>query len=71
MLATAHRLSTIAALDCLVVMDKGRVIEAGTHDELVQKGGLYADLWARQSGGFLHTQKDGEEDPRTGVSATV
>lgn len=52
-LAIAHRLSTIAALDRLVVMDRGRIVEQGTHVELVARGGLYAQLWARQSGGFL------------------
>lgn len=51
--AIAHRLSTIAALDRLVVMDEGRIVEAGTHDALLRQGGLYADLWKRQSGGFL------------------
>ncbi len=52
-LAIAHRLSTIASLDRLVVMDKGRIIEEGTHGELLARGGLYADLWTRQSGGFV------------------
>jgi ATP-binding cassette subfamily B multidrug efflux pump len=52
-IAIAHRLSTIAALDRLVVMDQGRIVEQGSHRALVRKGGLYAKLWARQSGGFL------------------
>lgn len=52
-LAIAHRLSTIAAMDRLLVMDGGRIVEEGTHDALLARGGLYADLWARQSGGFL------------------
>ena len=52
-IAIAHRLSTIATLDRLVVMDEGRIIETGSHDSLVAAGGLYADLWARQSGGFI------------------
>ena len=54
----AHRLSTIAALDRLVVLDKGAVVETGSHDELVAQGGLYADLWSRQSGGFLAMDDD-------------
>ncbi|MBB4955256.1 ATP-binding cassette subfamily B multidrug efflux pump [Agrobacterium vitis] len=52
-LAIAHRLSTIASLDRLVVIDKGQIIEQGSHAELVERGGLYCELWARQSGGFL------------------
>jgi ATP-binding cassette subfamily B protein/ATP-binding cassette subfamily B multidrug efflux pump len=52
-IAVAHRLSTIAALDRLTVIDQGRIVEEGTHEELVASGGLYAQLWKRQSGGFL------------------
>ncbi|MDR2876655.1 MAG: lipid ABC transporter permease/ATP-binding protein, partial [Chromatiales bacterium] len=52
-IAIAHRLSTIAMLDRLVVMEAGRIVEEGTHTELLRKGGLYAALWQRQSGGFL------------------
>ena len=59
--AIAHRLSTIAAMDRLIVMDKGRVVEEGTHAQLLASGGLYARLWARQSGGFLG-EVTGDED---------
>jgi ATP-binding cassette subfamily B multidrug efflux pump len=52
-IAIAHRLSTIAAMDRLVIMDRGQIIEQGTHAELLRRGGLYAELWQRQSGGFL------------------
>ena len=52
-IAIAHRLSTIAAMDRLIVLDKGRIVEEGNHEELLAKGGLYAKLWAHQSGGFL------------------
>ena len=52
-IAIAHRLSTIAQLDRLVVVDKGRVVDQGSHEELIRREGLYARLWSRQSGGFL------------------
>ncbi len=52
-IAIAHRLSTIAAMDRLIIMDRGAIIETGSHAELIAKGGVYAELWARQSGGFL------------------
>lgn len=52
-IAIAHRLSTIAAMDRLIVLDKGRIVEEGSHAELLEKNGLYAKLWAHQSGGFL------------------
>jgi ABC-type polar amino acid transport system ATPase subunit len=55
-IAIAHRLSTIAALDRLIVLDKGRIVEEGTHEALIARGGLYAQLWKRQSGGFLADQ---------------
>lgn len=52
-IAVSHRLSTIAAMDRLVVLDQGSIVEQGTHQQLLKKGGLYATLWQRQSGGFL------------------
>ncbi len=52
-IAIAHRLSTIARMDRLVVMEQGRIVETGTHAELIAAGGLYARLWARQTGGFV------------------
>ncbi|MGL1832061.1 ABC transporter ATP-binding protein [Rhodocyclaceae bacterium SMB388] len=62
--AIAHRLSTIAAMDRLIVLDGGRIVEEGDHRSLLARGGLYARLWARQSGGFL-----GEDDAAHVVSA--
>ena len=52
-IAIAHRLSTIAHMDRLIVLDKGEIVEEGTHTALIQSGGIYAQLWERQSGGFL------------------
>ena len=52
-LAIAHRLSTIAQMDRLLVLDNGKIVEQGTHQELLEKGGIYAKLWAHQTGGFL------------------
>jgi ATP-binding cassette, subfamily B, multidrug efflux pump len=57
-IAIAHRLSTIARMDRLIVMDAGRIVESGTHQELLALGGQYAKLWHRQSGGFLAIDVD-------------
>ncbi|HEY1313634.1 MAG TPA: ABC transporter ATP-binding protein, partial [Steroidobacteraceae bacterium] len=70
--AIAHRLSTIAAMDRLIVLDKGRIVEEGNHYSLLAEGGLYARLWAHQSGGFLG--EDAEENglpPRQMSAATL
>jgi ATP-binding cassette subfamily B multidrug efflux pump len=61
--AIAHRLSTIAAMDRLIVLDKGRIVEEGDHRSLLAHGGIYARLWAHQSGGFLGA--DADEDDQT------
>jgi ATP-binding cassette subfamily B multidrug efflux pump len=55
-IAIAHRLSTIARMDRLVVLDHGRIVEQGTHAELLRLGGHYAALWRRQSGGFIDAE---------------
>jgi ATP-binding cassette subfamily B multidrug efflux pump len=68
-IAIAHRLSTIAAMDRLIVMDKGRIVEDGKHDELVAQGGLYAQLWQRQSGGFLIHEEGPEDEAQVEAAA--
>ena len=60
-LAIAHRLSTLAAMDRLVVIDRGTIVEQGHHDALVKAGGLYASLWERQSGGFIAVEDEPTE----------
>lgn len=69
-IAIAHRLSTIAAMDRLIVMDGGRIVEEGTHAGLLSRGGIYARLWQRQSGGFLDLEAEtAEAAPDTGAAA--
>ena len=59
-LAIAHRLSTIAHMDRIAVLDQGRIVEIGTHEALLERGGLYARYWERQSGGFIGAQDAAE-----------
>ncbi|WP_394244888.1 ABC transporter ATP-binding protein [Vibrio astriarenae] len=60
-IAIAHRLSTIAAMDRLIVLDKGEIVEQGSHQELLAHGGIYAHLWAHQTGGFIGTDEELEK----------
>jgi len=60
-IAIAHRLSTIAQMDRILVLDDGQIVEQGTHDALLAEGGLYADFWTRQSGGFLKIDTEAAE----------
>ncbi|MBL4247922.1 ABC transporter ATP-binding protein [Vibrio fluvialis] len=59
-IAIAHRLSTIAAMDRLIVLDKGQIVEQGTHQQLIDHNGIYAHLWAHQTGGFIGCDDDNE-----------
>jgi ATP-binding cassette, subfamily B, multidrug efflux pump len=69
--AIAHRLSTIAAMDRLIVLDKGRIVEEGNHYSLLAQGGLYARLWAHQSGGFLGEDTDDTAIAQRQISAAT
>ncbi|MBT8458746.1 MAG: ATP-binding cassette domain-containing protein, partial [Boseongicola sp.] len=60
-IAIAHRLSTIAQMDRILVLDDGRVVEQGTHSELLAQDGLYSRFWNRQSGGFIDTETEAAE----------
>ena len=69
--AIAHRLSTIAAMDRLIVIDAGRIVEQGDHHSLLARGGLYARLWAHQSGGFLGEQDENRDEDGEGDAEAI
>jgi ATP-binding cassette, subfamily B, bacterial len=67
-IAIAHRLSTVMDMDRLIVLDRGSIVADGTHDELLRQGGLYAELWQRQSGGFNPVARAAEIQPATDMT---
>lgn len=67
-IAIAHRLSTIQRMDRIIVLDDGRIAEQGTHAELLERGGLYAGFWSRQSGGFIGTEADEDDEEEARAS---
>jgi ATP-binding cassette subfamily B multidrug efflux pump len=69
-IAIAHRLSTIVMMDRLIVLDAGKIVEQGTHEDLLARGGLYARLWAHQSGGFLGEEAMADEEAEASTSAS-
>jgi ATP-binding cassette, subfamily B, multidrug efflux pump len=60
-IAIAHRLSTLTEMDRLVILEAGKIVETGSHAELISRSGLYSDLWSRQSGGFIADDGDGTD----------
>jgi ABC-type multidrug transport system fused ATPase/permease subunit len=62
-IAIAHRLSTLAHLDRLIGLDRGQIVEGGTHAQLVIRAGLYARMWTRQVGGFLVEEPSSSPSP--------
>ena len=57
-IAIAHRLSTISTMDRIIVLEEGKIVEEGTHDNLLNQDSLYSKFWKRQSGGFIDIQKN-------------